>query len=675
MWPHVLQSGDTTFATYEPIVTSWKDDELQARVAVAVYTPGAKTPRYGEVLLEVPTRTQPARGVVTLGDVRITQARFPPARRMEAEYAEVLRGAQLLGAKTVVVDRLQREVEYGATERAAPTQPGNKAPPAILFTDRPATLVQVDGAPQLRKEGDVKRVGNTRALLLSDRGAYFVWIGDHWYRAASIGGEYTVTREVPPAVDPVKVRLAASREIDLLPEAEPLRNGTKVVVSTKPATLVETRGAPTYERVDRTTLSWLSNTDADVLRDETTNQLYVLVAGRWFRASSTAGPWTSVAGKDLPSTFRDIPRDHREARVLASIPDTAEAEEAKSAATIPQTAVVDRAYARLSVTYDEDPDFRPIEGTTAPISYALNSSTPVIAASDGRFYAVENGVWFVSTSPNGPWSVATSVPDVIYSIPQDSPVHNVTYVRVYGYSPDYAYVGYLPGYLGLFYVGGVIALDAAFGPWWYGPYDYGAYGYHGYYGHRPWGRYHRGGYPPHAGRGWPGPTAGGGVYHRWAPSVVRAPPAYPVARPRIEAPPARVPASPSVGASRAPTVRAPSYVPRTSSPSITSAPYYSPAQPNVGVRRAAVPRSTALDGRAAVPRSAARGRRRHPRQSWRSRARDSAELLRAVSQRPERRRPQRWRTPPLKTVQNGKSHGARGKPPTTVAPDCQSERV
>ena len=120
MWPHVFESGGTTFATYEPTVTSWKDDKLQARVAVAVHTPGAKTPRYGEVLFESATRTDSSRGVVTLGDIRITRARFPTAKDKEAAYAEALRGAQLVEATTVEVDRLERQVAYGATERARP---------------------------------------------------------------------------------------------------------------------------------------------------------------------------------------------------------------------------------------------------------------------------------------------------------------------------------------------------------------------------------------------------------------------------------------------------------------------------------------------------------------------------------------------------------------------------
>ncbi|HXZ26079.1 MAG TPA: hypothetical protein VEI24_07660, partial [Nitrospiria bacterium] len=64
------------------------------------------------------------------------------------------------------------------------------------------------------------------------------------------------------------------------------------------------------------------------------------------------------------------------------------------------------------------------------------------------YYSVQNGVWFVAPSPTGPWSVATDVPAVIYSIPPSSPLYYVTYVRVYGSTPDEVYEGYTPGYLG-----------------------------------------------------------------------------------------------------------------------------------------------------------------------------------------------------------------------------------
>ena len=68
--------------------------------------------------------------------------------------------------------------------------------------------------------------------------------------------------------------------------------------------------------------------------------------------------------------------------------------------------------------------------------------------SPGLYYAVENGVWFTAARLAGPWRVAVSVPAVVYAIPPSSPLHYVTYVRVYYATPDVVYVGYTAGYVG-----------------------------------------------------------------------------------------------------------------------------------------------------------------------------------------------------------------------------------
>lgn len=590
VWPRRFASGDTSFATFEPQIDSWKNDKLEARVAVEVFPPGATSPKYGVVSFEAPTQTDRARGVVTLGDLRVTRAHFPTAKDREASYLEALRGADLAESKTVSVDRLQHQVAYGASHDAVPSQSVKNDPPVILVSDRPQILVLVDGPPKVRDESGVRRVINTRALLVSERGSSYVWVGDRWFRAPAVEGPYAPARDVPPALDAVKGRLAATQKVDLYGDAtERVRQGAKVSVATKPTELIETRGGAVYEKVPGTTLSWITNTESDVLRDDATGQVYVLLSGRWFRAPSLSGPWTFVSGKDMPATFRDIPRGHREARVLASLPSTPEAEEAVIAASVPQTATVDRGQTRLAVAYDGTPDFQPVEGTSAPLRYAVNTATPVIATADGMYYAVENGVWFVSASPDGPWTVATQVPDVVYSIPTSSPIHYITYVRIYGYSPEYAYVGYTPGYIGAVYTNGVVVFGTGYvyRPWigsvWFG---------------RP--RYWQ---PAWA---WHGPVvfAGGNVYRRWAPSVVHAPPSRVLVAPRVAAPRAMSPASPTVAqrpvfpaspsiAQPAPRIGAPSAAgragappPSFSSPSLSSAPIapriVAPSSPSFG---------------------------------------------------------------------------------------------
>jgi hypothetical protein len=68
--------------------------------------------------------------------------------------------------------------------------------------------------------------------------------------------------------------------------------------------------------------------------------------------------------------------------------------------------------------------------------------------SGGTYWCVQNGVWFSAPAPTGQWVVATSVPGIIYTIPVTCPVHYVTYVKVYGSTPQVVYVGYTSGYMG-----------------------------------------------------------------------------------------------------------------------------------------------------------------------------------------------------------------------------------
>ena len=166
-----------------------------------------------------------------------------------------------------------------------------------------------------------------------------------------------------------------------------------------------------------------------------------------------------------------------------SVAGTPQAREAVIANSIPQTATIQRDQAKLNVAYYGAPSFMPIAGTS--LAYAANTQTPVIMVSPTSYYACQGGVWFVATTAEGPWAVATSVPSVIYTIPTSCPIHYVTYAYIYGYTPTVVYVGYTPGYMGTVVApGGVVVYGTGYyyppvvvGTTWVGyppTYGYGA---------------------------------------------------------------------------------------------------------------------------------------------------------------------------------------------------------
>ena len=98
--------------------------------------------------------------------------------------------------------------------------------------------------------------------------------------------------------------------------------------------------------------------------------------------------------------------------------------------SIPQSATVPRKNGpKFTPNFDGPPQYAAVADTS--LSYVVNSSEPVIRVDPDAWYAVVAGVWFTAAQVTGPWTVATSVPAVIYTIPPSSPLHYVTYVRIY----------------------------------------------------------------------------------------------------------------------------------------------------------------------------------------------------------------------------------------------------
>jgi hypothetical protein len=244
-----------------------------------------------------------------------------------------------------------------------------------------------------------------------------------------------------------------------------------VVTATEPTELIATNGQPDWQSLPGGELLYVQNTETPWLRVLSTGNMYVLLSGRWYRSKSESGPWTFVPADELPASFKDIPPASDIGGLRVSVAGTEEAEDAMLDAAIPQTAAIDRDSTNLSVEYDGAPKFEAISGTA--VAYAVNTGAQVLRIG-GRYYAVDDGVWFESGAPTGPWQVADSVPeDEIAKIPPSSPVYNTTHVHIYESTPEVVYVGYTPGYLWSFPYYGV----PVYGTGWYYPPYWGRYYY------------------------------------------------------------------------------------------------------------------------------------------------------------------------------------------------------
>jgi hypothetical protein len=507
-WPRVLESSGNRIEVFQPQVQSWRSGKLDACVAVDVAGPESKEAVYGVVWFSARTSVDEAQRRVTVYDLEVTKAEFPSDAASESNYTAMASQAVRQWTFSIALDRLLADMASSQSQTAGAVAL-NATPPRIYIRENPTVLILIDGNPVLRRveNSDLLRVINTPALIVIDpkTNTYFLRGDSYWMTAGTLNGPWRQAANPPASLDAL-----LTEEPQAAPGAAP-QQPPEVIVSTVAAELIQFQGRPQFSPILETQLLYVTNTDSDLFLRIPERQYYVLLSGRWLRAQNLDGPWQFVPGSDLPPDFVKIPPDHPKAGVLASVPGTQQAKDALAAAEVPQTATVNRKLATFTATYDGEPRFVPIEGTD--LAYAVNSPDNVIRLGD-RYYAVSNGIWFVANTPTGPWIVCDSVPQEIYTIPPSSPVYPVTYVYVYDSTPDYVYVGYLPGYFGVYIWDGLVVYGTGyFYPCWAGFYYFGwpwtwGFGFHytywggGFYW-RPW--YHPGWYWRHPWHRGPGP--------------------------------------------------------------------------------------------------------------------------------------------------------------------------
>jgi hypothetical protein len=460
-WPHTLTVNGATVVVYQPQAIEWPNHEtLTTREALAITLPGEATPVLGTTEISFTTQTDAATGDVALSNPQLVTSHFPTldtarAARMEARIRQALPDTQPrpVPLQSVLLSLRQQET---------PDRPAiNNDPPVIFYSSNPASLVVFDGEPVLAPVGKtgLSYAVNTNWEIFTDGHDWYLLDNGLWLAAPAYSGPYTQVTKLPPAFSalPVDPNFAAARKAIPPPVSGPAVV-QMIFVSTKPAEIIVTAGAPRFAPVPGTGLQVVQNTASVLFFEPSSGRFFLQASGRWFSAHGLTESW-SFASHSLPPDFALISPDGPHAAVLSSVPGTAEAQLAVLQAQVPRQATLKKESAKLTVKYAGPPQFRPIPGTT--MTYAVNTPFEVIETA-GKFYACYQGAWFVGPSPTGPWVLATSVPQVIYTIPSSSPLYNVTYVKVYGATPVAVTYGYTSGYMMGFVTAGVVVYGTGY---------------------------------------------------------------------------------------------------------------------------------------------------------------------------------------------------------------------
>jgi hypothetical protein len=346
----------------------------------------------------------------------------------------------------------------------------NNDPPKIIYTSKPTSLVILDGEPKIKKDKDLdaERVLNTPTLIFKEGNQWNLYEGGIWYKSNSVTSGWTAEKSMSQKVrsinDQIKKQEKESNDGKAPTEKPEVMD---IIVSTVPAEVIQSKGEAVYKNIEGTNLSFVSNSPNNIIKDNATGTIYILIAGRWFKSASFNGPWTFNEPDKLPADFSNIPEGSEKDNVLASVAGTDAAEEAMIDAEIPQTAKVDRKTATVKVEYDGSPKFEQIKGTS--LFLAENSNITIMKEASGKFFALDNGVWFTGPSANGPWSVATVRPADVENIPMQSAAYGAKFVHIYQVTPEFTIQGYTAGYLGSYIQGDPVLVFGTgfyYNPWY-----------------------------------------------------------------------------------------------------------------------------------------------------------------------------------------------------------------
>ena len=518
-WPRqvVLKSGSALW--YQPQVESWTGQKQMVAWSAVAYTPkGATTAALGTIKIEGDTRVALDDRLVGI-EMKITEYNFPSLKPDQVKT--LVADVQALPNNERVLD-LDRLMAYIAdSPLQVKNTEGLKAdPPKIYSAAAPAILVNLDGEPIWSpiKDLDLKYAVNTNWDLFEHGPTKTLYLRHEqgWLQATVVTGPWAAVDKLPESFK----KLPLDDNWKDVKAAVPGKKFTattlpKVFVSQEPAELIVIEGPIAYKPIQGLpTLLWVSNSEADVFRMGKSGDFYFLVAGRWFKAASLDGPWT-FATPTLPDEFKKIPLEHERSRVLASVPGTPQATEAILLAQIPRTARVNRKDTKApEVIYQGGkPEFKPIDGAAKGLEQAVNTDKDIIKYGD-LYYMCFQGVWFMSRAAEGPWEVAKSIPEQIYTIPTSSPVNHVTYVTIEDDDDEWVTFAYVAAYTGLMIGWGCVMWGSG---WYYPPYRYGGwyYPYPHTYGMGAWYNPYTGAY----GRGYGayGPYGGVSMGARYNP--------------------------------------------------------------------------------------------------------------------------------------------------------------
>jgi hypothetical protein len=262
-WPHTIIKDGAKVTVYQPQAISWPERKiLTARVALSILKPGQTTPLLGSIELRLDTAVDETAGVIHLANPDLLATHFPALDTKEAVALETKLRAALPDITLQPVPLASVLLSLKQLPVAAVVV--NNDPPVIFYGDRAASLVVFDGEPVLIPAGTsgLSYAVNTNWDVFVGGGTWYLLNNGLWFSAPHANGPYASIAQLPAKFRALPKNKNFAEANLHIPATAPTPKTPipKIFVSTKPAEIIVTTGAPSFRPVVGTGLQRVVNT-------------------------------------------------------------------------------------------------------------------------------------------------------------------------------------------------------------------------------------------------------------------------------------------------------------------------------------------------------------------------------------------------------------------------------
>jgi len=203
-WPRDVKVSSGTITIYQPQVESLEGNILKGRTAIAYHASGVDSPVFGAAWFTSQVQIDRESGTVHYETLEITDTRFPKEnKQVGEEFNKAVQQGVKKGNLISSLDELTTALAAVEQEQKQALNLNND-PPEIIYMEKPALLVVIDGKTMLQKieNSEYQAVANTPYPLFSEgkSGKWFLNAADNvWYSAKKADGPWAYTDD-PPSV-------------------------------------------------------------------------------------------------------------------------------------------------------------------------------------------------------------------------------------------------------------------------------------------------------------------------------------------------------------------------------------------------------------------------------------------------------------------------------------------